>query len=98
MLRMKFRFPALAVCALFLSTGIALQAQTGYSASVDLGTLENDRLEIFVRLPEIPDKQASFIFPRVVPGTYDRSDYGRFVEGFQAISERGKPCASSGPT
>ena len=50
---------------------------------------EEDRLLVEL-IPALIDRDtAYYIMPRVVPGTYDISDFGRFVSGFVATDSRG---------
>jgi len=82
------RSAGLALTFIFLISSI--RAQESYRASVDLGAIKNDKLSIKAEVPSITDKNASFIFPKIVPGTYDKADYGRFIEDFKAFDKKGR--------
>jgi len=78
---------------LFLSMTLmisSLRAQQAYEAEIDLTAIKNDKLKVSVKLPSVNEKSASFIFPKIVPGTYDKADYGRFIEGFKAFDKKGR--------
>jgi predicted metalloprotease with PDZ domain len=81
--------------AAFMLTGMLClpgqaDAQQKYRASVDLGAIENDQLQVTILVPEVEDKKALFVFPKIVPGTYDNSSFGRYVEDFNAFDAKGK--------
>lgn len=77
------------VALLFFSFN-AIQAQQKYSASVDLTKVENDQLKVELEVPDLEGKDLLFVFPKVVPGTYDEFNFGRFVSHFRAYTESGK--------
>lgn len=63
----------------------------GYTVSLDLTRLENDRLPVSVHLPALDLDSAVYLVPKIVPGTYRIADYGRFVSGVQAFDVEGNP-------
>ena len=81
---------------LCLSLGLASlctqQAQTQHRYKLDLNRVENDLLEVEMRLR--PDferkKEVWFHLPKIVPGTYSIYDFGRFVQDLKAFDAKGK--------
>ncbi len=66
------------------------QSQEKYQASIDLTKVENDQMKIEVKTPKLEGKNQLFVFPKVVPGTYEKYDFGRFVSSFRAFNSSGK--------
>ncbi|MEQ9009494.1 MAG: hypothetical protein RLP12_16555, partial [Ekhidna sp.] len=67
----------------------AAQAQDAYQISIDLRKAENDRLPVEILVPAINQDTVEYHMPKVVPGTYSISDFGRFVKDFKAMDEDG---------
>ncbi len=61
-----------------------------YSAELDITNVVNDQIEVKVNTPKVEGKNLLYVFPMIVPGTYDLSDYGRFISNFKAYDEKGK--------
>lgn len=65
-------------------------AQAEYAYSVDLNKVHNDQLSIELITPAIKSREAIFHLPKIVPGTYMYSNYGRFVHNLKAFNKAGK--------
>ncbi|GAB2945491.1 peptidase M61 [Hymenobacter coalescens] len=50
----------------------------------------NDQLRIVVNTPPVREDKVSYVMPSVVPGSYSKKDYGRFVQNFTAYDDKGK--------
>ncbi|WP_462249090.1 M61 family metallopeptidase [Ekhidna sp.] len=78
---------------IFLTILVALvtfaQAQDRYSINIDLTKTSNDRLPIQIEVPSIDQEEVEYHMPKVVPGTYSISDFGRFVDDFKAFDSEG---------
>jgi predicted metalloprotease with PDZ domain len=61
-----------------------------YTAELDLTKVVNDQIEVKVTTPKMSEKNLLYVFPMVVPGTYDQSDYGRYISDFKAFDANGK--------
>lgn len=79
---MKF-FPLL-----FLSFSVF--AQQKYSIKVDIKNIKNDKVKVEIQTPKTTEDVVEYVMPAVIPGTYAKKDYGRFVVDFKAYSENGK--------
>ena len=65
-------------------------AQGGkYEVSIDLTEAENDQLTVILMVPPSTEEFVEYHMPKIVPGTYDISDFGRFVTDFIAIDHNG---------
>jgi predicted metalloprotease with PDZ domain len=71
---------------LFLIIGFSTQAfaQDSYKYFIDLTDVKDDKLNIRLTPPSINEEEITFLFPAMVPGTYDVYNFGRFVSNFKA--------------
>jgi predicted metalloprotease with PDZ domain len=53
-----------------------------------LNNVTNDQIHVTLIPPAIESKELKFSFPKIVPGTYSISDYGRFIEHFNAYDNK----------
>ncbi|MGZ8541892.1 MAG: M61 family metallopeptidase, partial [Chitinophagaceae bacterium] len=60
-------------------------AQTNYRYSVDLTKVSNDQLTVELITPPIAKKNIVFYLPKIVPGTYMNSNYGKYVHNLKAF-------------
>lgn len=76
---------------MLLITG--LQAQGKYDVSLDLVnvTRETDQVKVTISTPPVMDDKIVYALPAVIPGSYSRKDYGRFVHRFYALDAAGNP-------
>lgn len=68
---------------------ISLSAQNSYRYSVDLTKAENDQLSVELLTPAVSQKSIEFYFPKIVPGTYMNSNYGKYVQDLKAFNKAG---------
>jgi predicted metalloprotease with PDZ domain len=61
-----------------------------YQYTVDLTNVVNDRVYVELLPPPVDQREISFYFPKIVPGTYSIADYGRYVSGLKALDKKGK--------
>ena len=76
-----------------LTLGAYAQAPTdgAYRISVDTQpAAATDQLRIVVNTPLVKEDKVTYVMPSVVPGSYSKKDYGRFVQGFAAYDDKGK--------
>lgn len=64
-------------------------AQTSYQYSVDLNKVSNDQLTVELIAPQISKKDIVFYFPKIVPGTYMNSNYGKYIHNLKAFDKGG---------
>lgn len=80
----------------FLSISNLISAQEtepneAYQYRIDLSKVQEDQLFVELTVPEsITDKDLTFQFPKIIPGTYEISDYGQFVSSLKAYDKKGR--------
>ena len=85
----------LALLTTLLTVGCAALKTTRTSSSnaiqatIDLVSIEEDKVEITLVPPQIKTASTVFYLPQIVPGTYEYSNFGRFVEEIQAFDNKG---------
>lgn len=60
-----------------------------YYFSVDLALAADDKLNVQLLAPAIASDEIVYHLPKIVPGTYDIYDFGRFVSDFAAFGKNG---------
>jgi len=74
-------------------TVTGLQAQNSYRYSFDLNNIQNDQVHVTLQTPKLNTATATFSFPKIIPGTYAISDYGKFISNVKAYDRSNKPLA-----
>lgn len=64
-------------------------AANQYQFTVDLTQCVNDQLPITLVPPKLKGKTAIYRMPKVIPGTYSISSFGRFVKDIKAYDAKG---------
>jgi predicted metalloprotease with PDZ domain len=86
---MSFKKSLFIVCCLFAyCAGFALD--NTYHYSIDITRVSDKRLQVELIPPQLVENKIIFSLPRIVPGTYAISDYGRFVDDLEAFDAAGK--------
>ena len=73
-------------CAALKSTNSTLDY---IQASVDLVAINDDKVQVEITPPKIQSEEITFYIPQIVPGTYEYSNFGRFIENLQAYDSKG---------
>ncbi|MCS7004339.1 MAG: peptidase M61 [Cytophagales bacterium] len=60
-----------------------------YFFRLDLRKVQNDKLTVNCLVPSINSDEILYHIPKVVPGTYSISDFGRFITDFTAFDKNG---------
>ncbi len=79
---------ASAITCLFPLLGLAQEAK--YVYSTDLQNIQNDLVKVTLTPPTIAERKATFQIPSIVPGTYAKKDYGRFVTQLKPLMPKAK--------
>lgn len=61
-----------------------------YRFSLDLTQVKDDRLAVTLVPPQLPQGKVVYRIPKIVPGTYEIYDFGRFVHDLKAFDKDGK--------
>lgn len=64
-------------------------AQSNYRFSVDLNNCIDDKLMVELQTPAISNPEVIYRMPKMVPGTYEIYDFGRFLSNFKAFDAAG---------
>ena len=91
---MKHKWSIFLACLFGLSANaqfkeLPIQRANECQVFISTHSYEEDRLLVELIPALIERDTAYYIMPRVVPGTYDVSDFGRFVSAFVATDSRG---------
>ena len=80
---------------LFLLCSAAAVAQSSLRIDVDLVNVVDDMVKVRVTPLNITSSNFRYVFPRSVPGTYSKDDYGRFIMNASAYDVNGKELSVS---
>lgn len=64
-------------------------SQDKYQVTIDLTEVNEDKVPVEIQVPPISQSEIEYHLPKVVPGTYSISDFGRFVVDFKALDSAG---------
>jgi len=91
---MKFSLKLNVLIALFAPFHLAIAQDQNAGICVveaDIDNIKNDRVAMKVFPPAFSKDTAIYNMPKIVPGTYSISDFGRFVHDFSATDTLGNP-------
>lgn len=66
------------------------QNDKSYSVMMNLKAVSNDQLPVEIVTPIVVVDSVEYHMPRIIPGTYDIENYGRFISDFKATNVDGK--------
>lgn len=66
------------------------QNESQYQVMLNLTAVENDQLPVEIVPPLIQEDSVEFHMPRIIPGTYDVHNYGRYVNELKALNGDGE--------
>jgi len=75
--------------AFALLCGHILTAGEGYHYFVNLTKVTNDKVSVVLTPPDLTQNEIEFMFPAMVPGTYEVYDFGRFISNFKVSGKNG---------
>src|SRR4051812_10689386 len=81
------------IAVIFLSQNIYGRhpaRENSYRYSVNLLNIQNNQITVDLLTPVITTQTAVFAFPKIIPGTYRISDYGKFISNLHALDGTGK--------
>lgn len=88
---MKLFVLLITLLPLFCSSLLAQEQTEAYQYNIDLNNVQEDQLFVELTVPlGVGDKDLIFQFPKIIPGTYEISNYGRFVSSLKAYDKKGK--------
>ena len=80
----------ISLLSLLLLLSSFVMAQQAYKVSLDLKNVTDDKVKVVVHTPEVKEDKITYIIPSVIPGSYSRKDYGRFISKFRAFDAKGR--------
>lgn len=86
------------IFASLLLSAIQATSQSSYKYQVDLTKVVDDQLQVNLLVPAIGKNEISFYLPKIVPGTYMNSNYGKYVHDLKAFDKNDQelPVANAG--
>lgn len=91
MKQLSFLSLLLALCvSVSLKAFQPIQNESQYQVYLDLNEVKDDKLPVQLVVPLIFEDSVEYHMPRIIPGTYDVHNYGRFVSDFKAWDAMGK--------
>lgn len=87
---MRFFFIIPFILAGPLSSYSQEKAEKPYQYTVDLTRVVDDKVYVELVPPVVREKEVTFYFPKIVPGTYAIADYGRYISELKAVDKKGK--------
>jgi len=76
--------------ALFFLTFCFLSSAQVLTYTIDLTSVENDQLDVKGEWTNTGNDSVLISFPAIVPGTYAKYDFGRFISEFSVTNENGE--------
>ncbi|AXT58436.1 peptidase M61 [Aquimarina sp. AD1] len=58
-------------------------------ASLDLVNIIDDKVKVELKINSINSDTISYYLPKIVPGTYQNNNYGKYIEDFKAFDNEG---------
>jgi predicted metalloprotease with PDZ domain len=57
--------------------------------NIDLNNIKDDKVTVTVTTPKFTADEAVYNIPKTVPGTYSEDDYGKYIDNFKALDQKG---------
>jgi predicted metalloprotease with PDZ domain len=81
---------SLFILFVLFSLQFEISGQATYQYSVDLTQIKDDNLHVDLITPKIDVNEIIFYLPKIVPGTYNNSEFGKFIHNLKAFNKSGK--------
>ena len=73
------------------SLGLTSKKSNFIETYIDLNAVDNDQLVVSLDPGPFPAGEVTFYMPSVIPGTYEYTDFGRFVSNLKAFDKNNQP-------
>ena len=93
----RFNVSFIAILSIFIAGCSSLRnvpVSNQINAKIDLINVQDDKVSIEIAPPKIEDETIVFYIPQIVPGTYEYSNFGLFVEDLKAFDANGNPLST----
>jgi predicted metalloprotease with PDZ domain len=87
MVHIKYVLP---LALLLFFTTVYSQKKQVYTYTIDLTKVVNDKVYVELISPTTTKDEITFFMPKIIPGTYSISSFGRFISEFNAVDKRGR--------
>ena len=71
--------------------GLTSKKSNTIETHIDLNAVENDQLLVTLDPGPFPTGEVTFYMPSIIPGTYEYSDFGRFISDVKAFDKKNQP-------
>ncbi|MGV3588998.1 MAG: peptidase M61 [Adhaeribacter sp.] len=61
-----------------------------YQFNLNLTQVQNDRIQVTLKAPEIKESETIYNMPKMVPGTYAVYNFGKYITDFKALDKKGR--------
>jgi len=72
-------------------TNLKNKSKLNISAFLDLVNVANDKVPVALHIKGLNQDIVTYSIPKIVPGTYQNNNFGKFIEKFQALDNNGQP-------
>ncbi|WP_238395640.1 M61 family metallopeptidase [Pontibacter pudoricolor] len=73
----------------FSFSSLADEANSKYAVTIHLTEIKDDKVKVTLQAPAIFQDEIVYNMPKMVPGTYAISDFGKFLTQFEAFDRNG---------
>jgi predicted metalloprotease with PDZ domain len=80
----------ISLLALLSMISLHCKALSSYKYTLDLSKVVDDKIEVQLDFDYLSEKEITYRFPAIVPGTYAVYNFGRFISDFEAFDKSGK--------
>lgn len=85
----RYLFTIIIISANLKAYAQGQDSQKEYHVAIDLVNVVNDRIKVAITPPKLGLSEVTFVMPKLIPGTYEENNYGRFIRDFEAIAVDG---------
>ncbi len=62
--------------------------------TIDLVNVVDDKVRVEIQVNDLNADTISYFIPKIVPGTYQNNNYGKYIEDFKTFDEYGSPLSN----
>jgi len=81
----------------FITASLAVAAGPQYTFNLDLNKVIAGKLQVDLNPPDLDQDVVLYHLPKIVPGTYEIYDFGRFISDFKATDVQGHEIPTEHP-
>ncbi len=73
------------------TTSVISRNYSAITAYIDLFDVKDDKVKVEIKVESFDVDTISYFIPKIVPGTYQNNNYGKYIEDFKALDKEGNP-------